>query len=198
MGAPAVQAGDIEADKWLAMASWVDEKMNRAAAVARDFGTLGVDEERAILVQEILSTVFDWQQLQRAQPVGQIRLNAAKDLPPVRAAERRLRQILLALIANSKEAVDQQQEAKISIDALPTASGLTIVVEDSGAGIDPGIVDMVFDAFFTTKDPKLHLGLGLTVARHSVESWGGSLNILEGDGGGTRVEVSLSSQQSGA
>ena len=108
MGAPAVQAGDIEAEKWLSMTHWVDEKMNRAAAVARDFGTLGADEEHPVSVHEVVSTVFDWQQLQRAQPVGNIQCQMAPHMRPVRASDRRLRQILLALIANSKESIEDQ------------------------------------------------------------------------------------------
>jgi C4-dicarboxylate-specific signal transduction histidine kinase len=191
MGAPAVLAGEIEAEKWLAMTSWVDDKMNRATAVLRDFGAQRVDEERSVLVHEVLRTAHDWQQLQRAQPIGHISWHASPDLPPVRASDRRLRQILLALIANAKEAIDGRQEAEISLEATPTANGVTIVVEDSGAGIDPDIRDKVFDAFFTTKDPELHAGLGLTVARESAESWGGGLNIDERNDGGTRAKLFL-------
>lgn len=191
MGAPAVQAGDIEPDKWLAMTRWVDEKMNRAAAVVRDFGTHGEDEQRPVLVQELLCVAHDWQQLQRAQPVGQIHWNSPPVLFPVRASERRLRQILLALIANAKEAVDEQREAKISIEAIPTEDGVTVVVQDSGTGIEPAIKDKIFDAFFSTKDPELHVGLGLTVARYSAESWGGSLDIDENEDGDTQAKLSL-------
>lgn len=191
MGAPAVQAGEIEAEKWLAMTSWVDEKMNRAAAVLRDFGAQGGDEERSVLVHEILRTTHDWQQLQRAQPIAHLRWHASQDLPPVRASDRRLRQILLALIANAKEAMDGRQEAEILLEATPTASGVTLVVEDAGAGIDPNIRDRVFDAFFTTKDPERHAGLGLTVARESAESWGGSLDIDDRNDGGTRAKLFL-------
>ncbi len=191
MGAPAVQAGDIEPDKWLAMTRWVDEKMNRAAAVVRDFGTHGEDEDRPVLVQEVLSVTHDWQQLQRAQPVGHIQWNASPDLLPVRASDRRLRQVLLALISNAKEAVGEQREAKISIEASPSDNGVTIAVQDSGTGIDSAIRDQIFDAFFSTKDPELHVGLGLTVARYSAESWGGSIEIDETEDGGTRVSLSL-------
>jgi C4-dicarboxylate-specific signal transduction histidine kinase len=191
MGAPAVQAGEIEPEKWLAMTGWVDEKMNRAAAVARDFGTLGADEERPVLVQEILNTANDWQQLQRAQPVGQISCKAPLDLPPVRASDRLLRQILLALIANAKEAAVENQEAKISLDAMPDSDGVTIVVDDHGTGIAPSIKEEVFDAFFTTKDPELHVGLGLTVAVQSAQSWGGKVDLRDIQPSGTRVELFL-------
>jgi C4-dicarboxylate-specific signal transduction histidine kinase len=102
-----------------------------------------------------------------------------------------LRQVLLALIANAKEAVGQQREARISIEATPSENGVTIAVLDSGAGIDSAIKDKIFDAFFSTKDPELHVGLGLTVARFSVEGWGGSIEIDENDDGGTRVRVLL-------
>ena len=191
MGAPAVHSGDIDPDKWLAITSWVDDKMNRAAAVVRDFGTHVEDQEYPVLVQEILSVVNDWQQLQRVQPVGHIHLEASPDLRPVRASERRLRQILLGLLANAKESVGEQRDARISLEAVPNADGITIVVEDSGTGIDPAIKERIFDAFFTTKDPTLHVGLGLTVALDSAVAWGGRLDINEPGDGGTRVELYL-------
>jgi C4-dicarboxylate-specific signal transduction histidine kinase len=191
MGVPAVQTGDIELEKWIAIARWVDEKMNRAAAVVRDFGTHGEDEERPVLVQDVLGVTHDWQQLQRAQPVGQIRWDASPDLRPVRVSDRRLRQVLLALIANAKEAVGEQREGTISIEATPSDNGVTIAVLDSGTGIDSAIKDKIFDAFFSTKNPDLHVGLGLTVARYSVESWGGNIEIDENEDGGTRVCLSL-------
>ena len=42
-----------------------------------------------------------------------------------------------------------------------------ITVEDTGSGIDPSLVDRVFEAFFTTK--ALGMGMGLSICRSIVE-----------------------------
>ena len=116
-----------------------------------------------------------------------------KSWPPVRASPGRLRQIVLSLIANAKEAMDGQGGAEIQLTATPSADGVMIVVEDAGSGIDDDIKDRICDAFFTTKNPESHIGLGLTVARAAVESWGGSLSIDAGNDCGTRVGLWLPS-----
>jgi signal transduction histidine kinase len=50
-----------------------------------------------------------------------------------------------------------------------------ITVEDTGSGIDPSLVDRVFEAFFTTK--ALGMGMGLSICRSIVESHGGLISV---------------------
>jgi len=50
-----------------------------------------------------------------------------------------------------------------------------ITVEDTGSGIDPSLVDRIFEAFFTTKP--LGMGMGLPICRSIVESHGGLLSV---------------------
>jgi signal transduction histidine kinase len=48
-----------------------------------------------------------------------------------------------------------------------------ITLQDSGSGIDPTHMDRIFDAFFTTKDRGM--GMGLSICRSIIESHGGQL-----------------------
>ena len=52
-----------------------------------------------------------------------------------------------------------------------------IAVEDAGPGFAPDLRERAFEPFVTTKDARLHRGLGLTVARLAVEGSGGTLRI---------------------
>ena len=62
-------------------------------------------------------------------------------------------------------------------------------VVDSGPGINPAIVDRLFEPFTTTKPTGI--GLGLAMSRSMVEAHGGELGAEPGAGGGTVFHFSL-------
>jgi two-component system, sensor histidine kinase and response regulator len=64
--------------------------------------------------------------------------------------------------------------------------GVEIAVEDQGRGIDPEIRDHMFEPFTSTKRT-VGVGMGLTVARHSLESIGGQVELVDRPGGGARA-----------
>ncbi len=66
-----------------------------------------------------------------------------------------------------------------------------MVVEDNGPGIPPGIVDKIFDPFFSTKDKTEGTGLGLAVVHGIIRSHKGGLQVYPRPGGGTVFEIYL-------
>ena len=173
------------------MSTWVTEKLSNTISMLRDFAVGLREEETPTLMQEVLGTAHRWQQLQRAQPSVPVQLEVEPDLFPVRGSDSRARQLILALIANAKEAMEGQPDGEIRVTAIGEDAGVVVVVEDTGGGIDGAVRKRVFEPFFTTKDRRSHRGLGLTVARATAESWGGSLAVSGGATGGTRVELRL-------
>ena len=57
-------------------------------------------------------------------------------------------------------------------------------VEDQGHGIDPEIRDHMFEPFISTKR-SVGVGMGLTIARHSLRNMGGEVTMEDRPGGGT-------------
>jgi signal transduction histidine kinase len=58
-----------------------------------------------------------------------------------------------------------------------------IHVEDRGQGINPEIRDHAFEPFTSTKHT-VGVGMGLTIARHSMRNLGGEVSLADRPGGG--------------
>jgi signal transduction histidine kinase len=109
------------------------------------------------------------------------------DLPPVRADEDLIRQVLLGLLSNAAEAVPRGGE--VALAARTAGDAVELEVADSGPGVPREIRSRIFEPFFTTRSRGT--GLGLAVARHIVEAHGGRIEVGEHAGGGARFTVRL-------
>lgn len=98
---------------------------------------------------------------------------------------------------NAYESYDQAEgDRPIEISAqLHGEDHLQIAVLDKGKGIDPDIRDSIFEPFVTSSSV-IGRGMGLTIARHSVKCLGGSINVADRKGGGTRVTLLLPLKES--
>jgi len=107
-----------------------------------------------------------------------LRSELSDGLPIVLAAQTQLQQVLLNLVMNAIEAmssVTARERVLIVKSEIGESGNVQITVEDTGTGIDPSLVERVFEAFFTTKVGGM--GIGLSICRSIVESHGGSLSV---------------------
>jgi len=74
---------------------------------------------------------------------------------------------------------------------LKPGSYVRLTVGDTGRGIDPAILDRIFDPYFTTKDPGEGTGLGLAVVHGIVKGHGGAVTVYSKPGVGTTFNVFL-------
>jgi signal transduction histidine kinase len=102
-------------------------------------------------------------------------------------------QAALNLIRNAMESVAETHGqvavryggAKDSIEVKQ----FWLVVEDSGPGIPAGVMDKIFNPFFTTKDQGT--GLGLAIVHRIVEAHEGTIVVTNRVGGGARFEIRI-------
>ncbi len=71
--------------------------------------------------------------------------------------------------------------------------GLYMEVQDNGAGINPELMNKIFDPFFSTKGSQ-GTGLGLAVTQKIVEEHGGTLTALNVSDGGASFQIVLPQQ----
>jgi signal transduction histidine kinase/PAS domain-containing protein len=104
-----------------------------------------------------------------------------------------IEQVLVNLIRNALESVTKCSTRLISISAIRDESHAAIRVADTGAGFLEEDCARLFDAFFTTRESGL--GLGLKICRSIVESHGGQIRATNLDSGGACFIVTLPLKQ---
>jgi PAS domain S-box-containing protein len=78
-------------------------------------------------------------------------------------------------VSTEKMVLDDSCEEKIL--ELPKGDYIKITVSDTGMGIDPGIIDRIFDPYFTTRQVGQGSGMGLAVVHGIVKSHGGAITV---------------------
>ena len=77
------------------------------------------------------------------------------------------------------------------LDVTMPDQGITIVVGDTGVGIEPEHINKIFDPFYSTKSPGKGTGLGLSVCHRIIESFGGIITVQSVPGEGTTFTILL-------
>jgi len=98
-----------------------------------------------------------------------------------------LAQVLTNLFTNAYDAMGDG--GSLRVIARNEGRMAVIEVEDDGPGIDEGLVERIFEPFYTTKQHGT--GLGLAIVRRLVEAHGGSVRLHVDGGRGTRFVVTL-------
>ncbi|MES9877811.1 MAG: ATP-binding protein [Candidatus Sedimenticola sp. PURPLELP] len=102
-----------------------------------------------------------------------------------------LEQVLINLIGNALQAVEQQDERRVELEAISYDEEVVITIRDTGSGIAPDHLPRIFDPFFTTKDEGSGLGLGLSISHRIVESMSGELLANNHMDGGAIFTLSM-------
>jgi signal transduction histidine kinase len=135
------------------------------------------------LVLELLAFVRP--ELDRAGVVS--RVEAEPDLPEVAIDESQLRQALLNLIRNAREAMPRGGELVVAV--VRQEGTVEIRIDDNGAGVPEEMRSTIFDPFVTTK--QRGTGLGLAVTREIVEAHHGTIQCEPLPQRGTRFRIAL-------
>lgn len=123
------------------------------------------------------------------------RLNFAvdcpSDLPPIKADPTHLEQVFSNILSNSLKYTPP--DGLILISANKTDSMIKITFSDTGYGIPPEEIELVFKRFQQGRSGRRAggSGLGLFITKSLVELMGGTISLKSEKGKGTTVEVSL-------
>ena len=139
------------------------------------------------LVHEVLALMKG--ELQRNRISVELELD--EHLPLTKGDRIQLQQVLTNLMTNAIEAMAEKKWPRILRikSATEEPNGVLISVADTGKGIDPKIVDRIFNPLFTTKSNGM--GLGLSICRSIIEGHDGRLWVSAGAEGGSVFQFVL-------
>lgn len=135
-------------------------------------------------------------QAERADEKGlRLGLTIGPDMPDAVLGDRaRFEQIIGNLLTNALAYTDAGEVTVAASWSERAARPLTILVEDTGPGIDPAVVPSLFDAFALTPragQRSAGLGLGLHICARLCALMGGSIRFEPRPSGGSRFVVEL-------
>jgi len=120
-----------------------------------------------------------------------VKLELTERLPAVAADLAQLKQVVLNLALNARDAMTDG--GTLTIETSLIADSVVLRVRDTGAGMDATTRARALEPFFTTKPEGKGTGLGLSVVYGVVDALGGRLTIESAVGAGTIVEIALPS-----
>jgi PAS domain S-box-containing protein len=105
-----------------------------------------------------------------------------------------LKKAIYNIIQNSVDAIEPKGEVYITTE--DTDSTGYIYIQDGGGGIEPSVMNQIFEPFFCRKKDKNHLGLGLTISKAIIERYGGTIEAISQPGQGSTFIIKLPVQKS--
>lgn len=140
------------------------------------------------VAEEAIALLFS--DLQKNQVV--LRSELADGLPFVRGDRVQLQQVILNLLRNASDAmraIDDRPRQLVIRTGRDQQNCVRLSVEDTGVGFDPLAADGLFEAFYTTKNDGM--GIGLSVSRSIIERHRGQLWATLNDGPGATFSFSI-------
>jgi len=158
----------------------------------------------------VVASVADFARGELAQARISLVVDVAPDLPEVAADEAQLRQALINLVRNAREAMTEPSRAqpalaqpleapaqtpkespagRLTIAVRGEGGRVIVTVGDSGPGIRAEDLAKIFDPFFSTK--RQGTGLGLALVQQIVVDHGGQIDVDSRPGAGTTFTLSF-------
>lgn len=117
-------------------------------------------------------------------------LKFTPSLPKVIGDEVQIQQVILNLIRNAIDGLTDKSEKEINVETKrKDDNSVEISITDYGHGISELDAGNIFEAFYSTKDSGL--GMGLTICKNIIDSHGGKIGFTSDDTGRTTFYFTL-------
>ncbi|MFP4267355.1 MAG: ATP-binding protein [Spirochaetaceae bacterium] len=163
------------------------QNLNQLANELLDYsrGEIRLDIE-AIAIPALMEEVCEF--ARRRMSLRNIEIECTTDYDGRAMIDRqRIYRVLTNLIENSRKAL--KSEGKCTVSVTKKGKMLAFSVEDTGIGIEPKVLERIYEPFYSAS--KGGTGLGLAIVKSTIEAHGGDIDISSTPGEGTRVTFSI-------
>ncbi|MBL8952884.1 MAG: HAMP domain-containing protein [Myxococcaceae bacterium] len=183
---------EAEANEARELLGKVSREVDRLTEITEEYLTLARLPAPALKredVNQVMRGVIDFsrEELVRAN----VQVDEALSAEPVfaQADENQLRQVLLNLVRNGREAMAELGGGRLTLSTKLQNGHVEIEVADTGPGLSTEATQHLFEPFFSTK--KGGTGLGLSLSRQIVQAHGGRLEVEKLAQHGARFRITL-------
>ena len=143
-------------------------------------------------LREAIENTLSLLQLSLQNPQISIEV-VVKEEPVIYGYPNEFAQVILNLLNNSRDALIEKEidDPRVTITVDTDGNRAVVTVVDNAGGIPEGILDKIFDPYFTTKGPQSGTGVGLFMSQTIIEkNMGGRISVRNlADGAEFRIEV---------
>ena len=147
------------------------------------------EKRRPVKMNELVEGILLVMEKQMKESNIKVETSFDDEIPEVIASTNQMRQVMLNIIKNAKEAMPKG--GTLTVRTTKEDKHVLIHVQDTGVGIPEEIKDKIFEAFFTTKQKVKGVGLGLSVCYGIIKDHGGEIKVESEEGKGTTFTIRL-------
>jgi len=112
-------------------------------------------------------------------------------LPKVKGNANELSQVLINLMQNALHAVEDKDDALITVQTLHQGDHILLTVSDNGCGMNAEEKSQIFEPFFTTKSAGKGTGMGMAVVQSILEQHQAIIKVESEPDNGSRFLITL-------
>jgi signal transduction histidine kinase len=164
--------------------------INSMLGFARNTSTQREDTDVVALAEEVL--------LLADKDLSKHRIQVEKKFhgrPRACVVPAQIEQVLLNLLINARQAMPRGGHLRVEVRDNPRTQMVEVSVADTGVGIPADRLRLIFEPFYTTKEPDAHghggTGLGLSVCRQIIDQHQGRIRVESLVGKGSTFTVKL-------
>ena len=169
----------------------VAEGVKRVSIIVESLNRFGKQADTGYELCNVHSVIDDCLQILEEKIIDRISIQKDYTHEPftLHCNLRKFNQTILSIITNSVQAI--KGAGTIYITTKLRGNSLELIITDTGEGIDKDSIGKIFDPFFTSKDPRQGVGLGLSFAYETIKEMEGSIEYDSEKGKGTTAKIVL-------
>ena len=154
-----------------------------------------ISQEEAQIVElaQVIETGIELCRNKVNKLVKHFEIEIPENLPKIKTIAQSLEQIHINMLINAAQAADKTDSwVKVAVNRSETSPEILYIdVQDNGCGINEEDLEKIFEPFYSTKDKKSGVGLGLNITKKLAEEIGGVIEVESTPGIGSRFRLKL-------